>query len=60
MWIIGVMRGKTRSNAKLSLSEYAFIMKTGSRIISEFINWIRVMQAFDREVLCMLMYLISQ
>ena len=27
MWIIGVTRGKTRSNAKLSVSEDAFITK---------------------------------
>ena len=25
-------------------------------IISDFVNWIRVMQAFGREILCMLMY----
>ena len=56
MWIIGVMRGKTRSNAKLSVSEDAFITKTGLRIISDFVNWIRVMQAFGGEILCMLMY----
>ena len=56
MWIIGVMRGKTRSNAKLSVSEDAFIIKTGLRIMSDFVNWIRIMQAFDGEILCMLMY----
>ena len=36
---MGVMRGKTRSNA-----------------MSDFVNWICVMQAFDGEILCMLMY----
>ena len=53
MWIIGVTRGKTRSNAKLGVSEDAFITKTGLRIISDVVNWI---QAFGREILCMLMY----
>ena len=43
MWIIGVMRGKTRPNAKLSVSEDAFIIKSGLRIILGFVNWIRVM-----------------
>ena len=56
MWIKGVMSGKTRSNAKLTLREDAFIIKTGFRIISDFVNWIRVMQAFNGEILCMLMY----
>ena len=51
MWITVVMRGKTRSNAKLSLSEDAFIIKAGLRIISDFVNWIRVMQAFEGEIL---------
>ena len=46
MWIIGVMRGKTRLN----------ITKTGLRTISDFVNWIRVMQAFGGQILCMLMY----
>ena len=50
----GVMRGKARSNVKLSVREDAFIIKTGLKIISDFVNWIRVMQAFDGEVLCML------
>ena len=50
------MRGKTGSNAKLSVSQDAFITKTGLRIISDFVNWIRVMQAFGGEILCMLMY----
>ena len=58
MLIIGVIRRKTRSNAKLSVSEDAFIIKTGLRIISDFVNWIRVMQAFDEEVVCILMYAI--
>ena len=49
------MRGKTRSNAKLGVSEDTFITKTGLRIISDFVNWIRVMQAFGGEILCMLM-----
>ena len=53
MWIIGVMRGKTRSNGKLSLSKDALIIKTGLRIISDFVNWIRVMQACEGENLCM-------
>ena len=56
MWIIGVVGGKTRSNAKLGVSEDAFITKTGLRIISDFVNWIRVMKTFDKEILCMLMY----
>ena len=56
MWIIGVMRGKTRSNARLSVNQDAFIIKTGFRIISGFVNWICVMQAFEREILRMLMY----
>ena len=56
MWIIGVRRGKTRSNAKLSVKEDAFITITGLRIMSDFVNWIRVMQAFGREILCMLTY----
>ena len=56
MWIIGVMSGKTRSNAKLSVSQDAFTTKTGLRMISDFVNWIRVMQAFGREILCILMY----
>ena len=64
MWIIGagigVTRGKTGSNAKISVSEDAFITKTGSRIISDSVNWIRVMQAFGREILCMLMNAMSQ
>ena len=46
---------KTGSNAKLSIREDAFIIKTGFSIISDFVNWIRVMQAFEGEVLCMLM-----
>ena len=29
MWIVEAMRGKTRSNAKLSVSENAFIIETG-------------------------------
>ena len=49
MWILGVTRGKTWSNAKLNLSEDAFIIKTGLRIMYDFVNWIRVMQAFGRE-----------
>ena len=56
MWIIGVMREKTRSNANLSVREDAFITKTSLKIISDFVNWIRVMQAFGEESLCMLMY----
>ena len=56
MRIIGVMSGKTRSNPKLCVSEDAFIIKAGFRITSDFVNWIRVMQAFDREILCMFMY----
>ena len=56
MWNIGVMRGKNRSNTELSVSEDAFIIKTGLRSICGFVNWIRVMQAFDEEILCMLMY----
>ena len=55
MWIIGVMREKTRSNVKLSLSQDAFIIKTGLRNISDSVNWIRVMQAFEGETFCMLM-----
>ena len=35
-------RGKTRSNAKLNFSEDAFIIKQVS-IISDFVNWIRIM-----------------
>ena len=38
---------KTRSNAKLTLSENAFIIKTGLRIMCDFVNWIRIMQASD-------------
>ena len=49
MWILGVTRGKTWSNAKQNLSEDAFIIKTGLRIVSDSVNWIRVMQAFDGE-----------
>ena len=49
MWIFGVTKGKTWSNAKLNISEDAFITKTGLRIIYDFVNWIRVVQAFDRE-----------
>ena len=56
MWIFGVARGKTWSNAKLNLSEDAFIIKTGLINISDFVNWIRDMQAFDGEFSCMLMY----
>ena len=40
---------KTWSDAKLSLSVDEFIIKTGLRIISDFVIWIRVMQAFDGE-----------
>ena len=50
------MKGKTRSNARSSVSEDAFITKTGIRIISDFVNWIRVMHIFGGEILCMLMY----
>ena len=35
---------KTWSNAKLNIRENALI---GLRIISDFVNWISVMQAFD-------------
>ena len=45
------MREKARSNVKLGVSEDAFITKT-----ADFVNWIHVMQAFGREILCMLMY----
>ena len=31
----------------------AHLIKYG---ISDFVNWIRVMQAFDEEILCLLMY----
>ena len=56
MWITEFRRGKTRSNAKLSVDEDAFITKTGLRIISDFVNCIRVMQAFGGEISFMLMY----
>ena len=55
MWITEAIRGKTRSNAKLTVSQDAFIIKTGLRIISDFVNWICIMQAFEGEILCMLM-----
>ena len=60
MWIIGVTRGKPRSNAKLGVGEDAFITKTGSMIISDFVNWIRVMQAFGGEIYVCLCTLMSQ
>ena len=49
------MSRKTRSNTKLSVREDAFIIKTGLRVISGFVNWICVMQAFHEEILCMLL-----
>ena len=47
MWTFGVRRW---SNAKLNLREGAFTIKTSLRIISDFVNWIRVMQAFVMHV----------
>ena len=44
MWIFRIKR-----NTELSLSEYAFIIKTSLRIVSDFVNGIRVMQDFDGE-----------
>ena len=49
MWSFGVPRGKILSNAKLNRSEDAFIIKAGLRIISDFVSWIGVMQAFEGE-----------
>ena len=44
------MRGKTWSNAKLSLIEDAFkVVIAGLRIIPDIVNWIHVMQAFEGE-----------
>ena len=45
----GIMRGKAWSNAKLDHGQDAFIIKTGLRIIPDFVDWIRVMQAFERQ-----------
>ena len=53
MWIVGVRRGKT---SQLCVSKDAVITKTGLRTVSDLVNWIRVMQAFGGEILCMLMY----
>ena len=44
------MRGKTWSNAKLSLSKDPFmVVIAGLRIIPDFVKWIHIMQAFEGE-----------